>query len=477
MPKIAIVGAGISGLAVGFELLERGAPPEDLVLLEAETRPGGNIRTDRFDGFVVERGPNGFLDNSPPTLDLVRRIGLEGRLLPSEKAAALRFIFRGGRLHEVPMSPPALLASGLLSARGKLRLFGEPFVPRGGSPEESVFDFAARRIGGEAARILVDSMVSGVFAGDAKRLELRAAFPRMEGMERRYGGLVRALLAIRRERKRRGERASAGAGPAGPGGRLTSFAGGLEEIIEALARSLAPSLRLGAAVESIDAAAGDRFRVRLASGETIDADAVVLSCPSPEAARIVGALDADLASLLSEIPSASIAVVATVYDAAATEPPHGFGFLVPRGEGPRILGCLWDSSTWQGRAPEGRVLLRTMIGGAHDPEAIRLDDEALLALVARDLAACMGLRDAPTFHRIYRYPSGIPQYRPGHSARLARIRERLALRPGLFVAGNSYGGISLNHCAAEAPGVAEEAVRFLGGTRPAAGAAREARRE
>jgi oxygen-dependent protoporphyrinogen oxidase len=463
VPRIVIVGAGISGLAVGFELLERGIAGGDLVVLEAEGRPGGTIWTDRHDGFVVERGPNGFLDSSPPTLELVRRIGLDDRLLPSEETAAIRFIYRNGRLHRLPMGPFALAGSGLLSTRGKLRLLREPFVPRGGSPEESVFDFAARRIGSEAARVLVDAMVSGVFAGDAKRLELCAAFPRMEEMERRYGGLVRALLAIRRERKRKGEPGS-GAGPAGPGGRLTSFVGGLEEIIEALARRIGSSLRLGAPAEAIDAGAGGEYRVRLASGETIDADAVVLSSPSPAAARLVRALDGELASLLAEIPSASIAVVATIYRTDEMAAPRGFGFLVPRGEGPRILGCLWDSSTWRGRAPESRVLLRTMIGGAHDPDATRMSDAELLDLVARDLGSCMGLRAEPISHRIYRYSLGIPQYRPGHTARLARIRERLARRPGLFVAGNSYGGISLNHCVAEAPSVAEDTVRALGTT-------------
>jgi oxygen-dependent protoporphyrinogen oxidase len=204
------------------------------------------------------------------------------------------------------------------------------------------------------------------------------------------------------------------------------------------------------------------YSIRLASGETIPAAAVVLSCPSPAAARIVRALDEDLSSLLSGIPSASLAVVATIYrEEDIDEAPRGFGFLVPRGEGPRILGCLWDSSTWRGRAPAGRVLLRTMIGGAHDPDAFRADEGELLDIVRRDLAACMGLRAAPIAHRVYRYPGGIPQYIPGHSARLARIRKRLSLHPGLLLAGNSYGGISMNHCVADAPRLAEEAVRFL----------------
>ncbi|MFH1279633.1 MAG: protoporphyrinogen oxidase [Candidatus Eisenbacteria bacterium] len=456
MARIAVIGAGVSGLAVGFELRERGLAPEDMLVLEAADRPGGNIRTDREEGFAFEWGPNGFLDNSPPTLGLVTRLGIEDRLLPSRESSAIRFIFRAGRLHEVPTGPPGIFGTKLLSIGGKLRIFQEPFVPRGGHPSESVYDFAARRIGDEAARVMVDAMVSGVYAGDAKRLELRAAFPRMAELEARYGGLVKALFAIRKEKKREGAKSS---GPAGPGGRLTSFTGGMEDLIEALAAKLGGSLRTGAPVRALSRE-GREWKIEIEGREAVRAETVVLSCPAVAAGRLVGGVDRELASLLEAIPSASIAVVATAYRKEDLErAPHGFGFLVPRGEGPRILGCLWTSSIWgERRAPETHVLLRSMVGGAHDPVAVDLPDEELLAIVARDLQAAMGLRAKPDIHRIFRYRRGIPQYEPGHTARLDEIRARLAAQPGLHIAGNSYGGISMNHCIAEAPGVAEAAL-------------------
>jgi oxygen-dependent protoporphyrinogen oxidase len=454
MPRVVIVGGGVSGLSIAYELLERGVSPGELCVLEAADRPGGNIRSHREDGFLVEAGPNGFLDNSPPTLELVRRLGLGDRLLPSEAAAARRFIYRAGRLHLVPSGPLGLLRSGLLTLPGRLRIFREPFVPRDGHPEESVFDFAARRIGSEAARILVDSMVSGVFAGDARRLELRAAFPKMAEMEARYGSLVRAMMAMRRQRRASG-------GPAGPGGRLTSFREGMEELIRALAHRLGASLMTGTAVRTLERV-GAGYVVTLASGQRVEAPAVVLACPAPRAAGLVGGLDDALADLLSGIPTAPLVVVATAYRLEDLgEAPHGFGFLVPRGQGVRILGCLWSSSIWKGRAPEGMVLLRTMLGGAHDPDAVGLDDAELLAVVAEDLRRTMRLVAKPVRTWIWRHPLGIPQYVPGHTRRLDRIAARLASHPGLFLAGNSYRGISVNQCVAEAAQMAERIREFL----------------
>jgi len=473
MPKVVVIGAGVSGLTIGWELLSRGLAQEDLAVLEAGDRPGGNIWTEKVDGFTVEAGPNGFLNNSPPTLDLVGRLGMDDRLLPSRSAAAIRFIFRKGRLHRLPTSPPALLGSPLLSWPGRLRIFMEPLIPKGGGPDESVFDFAARRIGREAAAVLVDAMVSGVFAGDARRLELRAAFPRMADMEERYGGLVKAFLAMRkRQRPRPGAGAPAGdapsaaaprGGPAGPGGHLTSFKDGMEELVRTLAARLGSSLRPRSAVAAI-AREGPSFRIDLSGGERLSAEALVLSCPAPIAARLVRGLDGDLASALGDIPTAPVAVVATMYKLADLErEPFGFGFLVPRGQGVRILGSLWTSSIWEGRAPEGTALLRTMIGGAHDPDGAFLDDAEMLDVVARDLAAAMGLTAAPVLHRIYRHRLGIPQYPPGHTALRLRIRKRLnESHPGLFVSGSSYGGVSVNHCVAEAPKVADRVMERLG---------------
>lgn len=468
MKRVVVVGGGIAGLAVALRIRDGGADLPggvDVRVLEAGDRPGGNLRTDRFDGWTVEWGPNGFLDNVPSTLELVSRLGLEDRLVRADEAAARRFLYRNGRLHEVPTGPASFLRSPLLSPRGRLRVLGEPFAS--GRPEgvdETVHGFAARRIGAEAADILVDAMVSGVFAGDARKLSLRSTFPKMAAMEAEHGSLVRAMVARRRA-------GGSGGGPAGPGGTLTSLDEGIEMLPEALAAELGPSIDTGLAVDSVvtddvDPAAGPTWSIRTVEGDELFADAVVLAVPAPAARSIVAPVDAGLGALLAEIPHAGLAVVALGYDRDdLSHPLDGFGFLVPRGEGLRILGCLWDSSVFPRRAPDGRVLIRAMVGGASDPSAVDEPDERLLASVLDDLAGA-GLRGRPRMTRIYRHRLGIGQYTVGHDDRLARIGERLRLRPGLFLAGSSYFGVSMNLCVAEGNRVAGEVLGFLRAPRP-----------
>jgi oxygen-dependent protoporphyrinogen oxidase len=458
--RVVVVGGGISGLAVAFEILERSERVPggvEVVCLEAATRPGGNIQTDREDGYTCEWGPNGFLDNVPATLDLVRRLGMERRLLPSDAAAAKRFLFRKGRLRQLPSGAAAFLTSDVLSWPGKLRVLLEPFQPgpKAGQ-DESVLEFAARRIGREAATVLVDAMVSGIYAGNAANLSLRATFPKMWAMEAEHGSLTRAMLA------RRGARSGAGGGPAGPGGRLTSFLDGLQELTDGLALALGPALRLESPVEAISDMGVRGFRVHLREGAPIDAAAVVLACPSWAASGMVAATDRELARLLDAIPSAALAVVHLGFDAAEIGgKPDGFGFLIPRGEAPRILGTLWSSSIFGFRAPEGRALLTCMVGGAHDPEAVTLSDAALVDLVRRDLGLTMAVTATPKFVKVFRHPRGIPQYSIGHPDRIDAIGRRLEAHPGLLIAGNSYRGISVNACAEEAPRVAESALAFV----------------
>lgn len=464
MPKtVVVVGAGVAGMTTALEIRDRaGRVPGglEIAVLEASDRPGGNIRTDREDGFVCEWGPNGYLDNVPTTPALVRRLGIEDRLFPSDESAAKRFLFRGGRLRQLPGSAGAFLRSDVLGWAAKLRVLGEPFGRRTRDEgDESVFDFASRRIGREAARVLVDAMVSGVYAGDARRLSLEATFPKMWSMEREHGSLTRAMLARRKEGPSTG-----GGGPAGPGGRLTSFRNGLQELTDALAAALGPTLRLRTPVRRVVSRGERGFRAILGEGAPLDVEAVVLACPAWFARDVTTDLDDELSRTLGEIPSASLAVVHLGYEASVLPAPlDGFGFLVPRGEGPRILGCLWSSSIFPGRAAAGKALLTSMIGGAHDPSALDLDDAALVAAVRADLERTMSIGVAPRFVRVFRHPRGIPQYTIGHPKRLETIAARLSRFPGLAVCGNSYRGISVNACVAEAPEVAEAVVTHLAG--------------
>ncbi len=463
MRRIVVAGGGISGLAIAWAIRRRD-PRADVLVLERSTRTGGNIRTEHVDGYVCEAGPDGFLDNAPDTLQLVHAIGLESRLLPSEDAARRRYIFLNGALREVPTSPGEFVTTPLLSISGKLRVACEPFAPRRGAEDESIYEFAARRIGHEAASVLVDSMVSGIFAGDSRALSLRACFPKMWQLEDEHGGLVRALIATRRARQK-------GDAIGAPSGRLTSFTGGMSDLVERLTRKLDDVIRTSLPVLELRRTSdvqgyrsgwpSSGYSVAAPRGH-LEADTVILAGSSADSAAVLRTFDPVLASALDEIPSAPLAVVCLGYDAAEVarcRALDGFGFLVPRGQDIRILGSLWESSIYPNRAPSGKALLRVMIGGACDPDAVALDDRELVGAVRRDLARTMGLACEPEFTRIIRHRRGIPQYVKGHLARMRRIETLLQVHPGLFLAGNSYRGVSLNACVSEAEHIAERVLR------------------
>ena len=447
MNHIVVVGGGIAGLTIANAIRWR-EPNVHLTVLEGGTRTGGYVRTERVAGYTCEAGPDGFLDNAPETLRLVRQVGLERRLLPSNDAARKRYIFRRGRLHQVPLSPTELLTSGLLSPLGKMRLLCEPLSRTRPDGDETIHDFATRHIGKEAASVLVDSMVSGIFAGDAHQLSLRACFPRMFDLESQHGSLVRAMMATRKQR-------TTADAPAAPAGTLTSFITGMSELVEALTARLADAIRLNTRALDVrrNLEAG-RWRVLTAAGH-FDADAVVLAGPAAESSELLRTFDPCLAGELDEIPTAPVAVVALGYDMTEIGPLDGFGFLVPRSEALRTLGALWETSIYPHRAPAGKALLRVMLGGATDRVAVTLSDEELLQTVRGDLEKTMCVTATPEFVRITRHRRGIPQYERGHLARVARIDARVAEYPGLHLAGNSYRGVSVNACIADAERIAD----------------------
>ncbi|MEW5701005.1 MAG: protoporphyrinogen oxidase [Candidatus Zixiibacteriota bacterium] len=445
-----IIGGGISGLAVAhwLGLHER---PGGWELWEATDRLGGTIGTDRIDGYSVDWGPNGFLDREPLTLRLVNEIGLRDRLEPANEKSEKRFIVKNGHLHPVPFSPVRILTTGLLNPIEKLRLFGEPFVPRrADDSDESVYDFAARRIGHGAARMFVDPMVSGVFGGLAKELSLPSCFPIMRDMEMQYGSLVRALIAKMRE-KRRARRANPDApkkrgGPAGPGGHLTSFRGGLDVVVTRLGDRLQPIIRTGQAVKRITYDDG-AWLITDGHGGQVQARRVVLTCPAYAAAEMLNGLDQTLAAALNEIPYAAIVVVATGHRREdIVHPLDGFGFLIPRNQGLRTLGSIWTSSIFADRAPAGHVQFRTMLGGAGDPSVVNLNDDELWQIVRRELNPVIGIKTDPSFLRVYRWERGIPQFTLGHRERRAKIESLASRHPGLHFVGNAFYGVGLNDC-------------------------------
>ncbi|MEE4273526.1 MAG: protoporphyrinogen oxidase [Thermoanaerobaculales bacterium] len=447
--RIAIIGAGITGLAAA-EWLHHDHGIDDVMVIDGADRAGGKIRTAAENGHIVEWGPQGFLDNAPDTLELARITGLEPDLVPAGDASGDRFILRAGKLRAVPTSPVAFAASSLLPLGGRLRVFGEPFARTKPEGDETVFDFARRRIGRTAAEILVDSMVTGVFAGDSKVLSLAATFPKMAAMEAEHGSLTRALITKMREARRTG---ATGAGPSGPGGTLHTFTDGMEHLPRRLAERLGDRLVLKTPALALTAS-GERFHIATPGGG-IGADRIVLTLPAAAAAELLSGLAPDAEAPLRSVPTVPIAVVMASYDDGGDfgRSMDGFGFLVPRSEDAGILGTLYCHAIFPGQAPRGSVFLRTMLGGAREPDMAGLDDDALVAAVRAAHGRIFGRDPEPSRIWIARWAEGISQYTVGHLDRVAAA-EKAARAAGVELAGSPYRGVSVNDCIKQARSVA-----------------------
>ncbi len=459
-----IVGGGVAGMTAALAIADtataRGQPVPELTVLEAEPRVGGKVQTSREEGYLCEWGVNGFLNKEPRTLELCQRLGLQGELLPAAGAFNKRYIYTRGKLRAVHMHPLKFMFSGLLPLGAKLRILREPWVktpPPADGADESIAAFARRRIGPIAAQVLVDSMQTGIYAGDPEQMSVKACFPRVVEVEREHGSLIRGMMRLARERRGKGEPLPG----AGPSGHLTSFKGGMQVLVDRLATELGARVRLRAPVRSVGREDG-RLGVALEGESPLRADAVVLACPAHAAARITAGLDPALAAVLGEIPYPPMAVVCLGYpNERLRHPLDGFGFLTPRADGLRILGALWASATFPENAPESHGLIRVMLGGARDLSILELSDEALVKLACEEIDRVQGLDGPPAFARVFRHTLAIPQYLLGHEDRLRRMDERLAEQPGLLLTGNAYRGIGVNDCARNAWPIAEAVLAGL----------------
>ena len=457
--RCLVVGGGASGLAAALALCDAAGAQADpalrfeVELIEATDRLGGAIETVRLGDFLVERGPDMFITDKPGGLDLCRRLGLEDQLVKTDPQFGGSLVVRDGRPVPVPESfqllgTPrirAVLASPIFSWTGKMRMALEPLVGRSAqASDESVGAFVRRRLGREALERLVQPLVGGIYTGDPERLSLAATLPRFIEMEREHGSLWQGMRAKAADR----EKATRGARY----GLFASLRGGLSQLVEAAQRSLETRCRLRLktevqAIRRIDEDGG--FGVELSSGETIQADAVILAVPCKVASRLVGDLPGDLAARLGEIESASSVVVSTGHRLDQVEHPlDAYGLVVPRIEGRRVLAVSFASRKLAGRAPEGRVLFRTFVGGELQPELVELDDQELRGLVLEELEALLGVRGDPELIDVVRYQEMMPQYNVGHLDRVETIERLVAQIPGLALAGNAFRGVGLPDCIA-----------------------------
>ncbi len=448
---VAIVGGGIAGLAAAYELLSRGLTVR---VIEASSRPGGVIVTERVDGWVIDGGPDSLLVQKPAALTLCRELGIADQLVDT-LTPRTAYVLKDGRLHPIvegsflgfPLRADALLRSTLFSTTGKIRMAAEVLMPRKDEDEdESIGQFVRRRFGEEAAAYLADPLLAGIHAGDAETLSVRALFPRLVEAERRSGSVVRAFRAQQTKPS--------------PRGAFVSLPGGTGVLIDALADAVGRDrIELSSPVSDV----GRTGRYTVSVGDRrFSAKALILAVPAYVAGRLLNRFDTTLGSLCAAIPYASTATVALGFRThQVRRPMRGSGFVVPQRERLPLLAATWVTSKWPGRAPEGHVLLRGFLGGGRDPHRTEASDESLISLVDTSLRDIMGIEGRPVISRLFRFSRQSPQYEVGHQHRVDTIERHLAALPGLFVTGSGFRAIGIPDTIADARETATRAARFV----------------
>lgn len=459
MKRIAVIGGGISGLAAAFALQkqkEAGAPIE-YVLFESSGRFGGVIKTERVEGCVLESGPDSFLSEKPWASDLCRELGLEDQLIGSNDTERKTYILRGNRLIALPdglmfMVPTKLgptFFSPLFSWKTKLRILREWFYkPTANAPDTTIADFVARHYGREMVERVADPLLAGIYGGCADELSLHAVLPRFADMESKFGSLSKAMLAARNAR------------PALTKPLFTSPQNGMQQIADALVGSMpALSHRLNTPVADVAPESG-KWLIK-SGGRTEEFDAAILATPAYAAAELMQSSD-DLTRELRGIRYNSSVAVALIYDGSvrASLPP-GFGFLVPRTEGCRLIAATFVHNKFPHRAPPNRAVVRCFIGGSKNEEVFSKHDKAMVDIVRSELRKILKLHAEPLAVRISRWPRVIAQYEMGHTARVERIRSFVDTADGLGLAGNAYSGIGVPDCVRSGTEAAHKVLRDL----------------
>jgi oxygen-dependent protoporphyrinogen oxidase len=447
MTRIAIIGGGISGLAAAFALEEhrRAGVEVNYTLYESAPRLGGVLRTEHIDGCLVEAGPDSFITEKPWAADLCRSLGLGDELIGSNDADRKTYILTRGRLVEMPdglmfMVPTKIMStvlSPLFSWKTKLRMAKELFLPRNHGPDESVASFVERHYGREMVDRLADPLLSGIYGGEAANLSLRAVLPRFHDMEDSHGSLGRAMLAARRK---------VSAGPKKPAIPIfTTLKNGMQHLAETLVSRLTGTLLTNAPVQALQPQAGDWL---VSAGMHSDCfDAVIVALPAPVAAQVLRPTGPELSGELAAVQYGSSITVGLGYDRDVRQSlPPGFGFLVPRSEGKRLLAATFVHNKFPHRAPEDRALLRCFFAGGNAENIWHLSDDEIVGIVRTELQQILGVRSEPLFARVYKWKSAMAQYGVGHLDRLDRIERLRQQLPGLALAGNAYRGIGVPDC-------------------------------
>jgi len=466
--RVVVIGGGISGLAAAHRLTEL-SKSLHVTLLEASPRLGGTIRTDRREGFLLERGPDSFISEKPEAVALAKRLGIESHLIETNSQQRRSFIVRDGRLRPVPegfqlLAPSRIwpfLTTDIFSLSGKIRMAADLFLPRrstNGVADESLASFVRRRLGREALERMAQPMVGGIYTANPETLSLRATLPRFLNMERDHRSLVLALL-----RKARSIKADQSGTSGARYNLFLSFDDGMEVLVNALEGALTQiETRRNTQVQSITWT-GASATIQTRTGETFEADAICLAVPAYTAAQLLTNISPTLSTQLNQINYASTATINLAYRREAVRHSlDGFGFVVPFIENRSVLACSFSNVKFAGRAPADHVLLRAFVGGALQPELFALDEAKMLTRVENDLCELLGINEKYIFAEVAKWKNSMPQYEVGHLDRVQSIENTLAQLPFLALAGNAYRGAGIPDCIRSGELAAEKILNFLG---------------
>lgn len=443
MPRVIIVGGGISGLSTAYYLSKRGIPS---TIIEQRPRLGGVIQTERVEGCLIEAGPDSFLSVKPAAMELIRELGLADEVIGSNDHLRKTWVRKRGRLVALPdglmMMVPTrvmpLVASRLLSWPTKIRMGLELLkAPSPKTEDESVAAFVREHYGQEAVDYLAEPLLSGIYGGNPEALSVRAVLPRFVDLAARHGSLTRGVLAERKAARR-----ESGGMPL-----FRTMKGGLGQLVEAVAGAISGHMEwVRGTAEAIESRPAGGYRVRT-GGEWLEAERVVLACEAHRAAPLAAGLDARISELLGGVAySSSMTVALGFYEQDFPKPLDGFGFLVPRRERKSLIAATWVGTKFPHRVPPGTALVRCFLGGMENAAILEEQDERVIAAVVEELREIVPFRSGPHFSRVYRWPRSMAQYTVGHPGRMAELESRLSRFPGLALAGNAYQGIGIPDC-------------------------------
>ncbi|MDQ3044528.1 MAG: protoporphyrinogen oxidase [Chloroflexota bacterium] len=461
--QIAVIGGGITGLAAAYRLTQL-TPDATIIVIEREERLGGKLLTVRADGFIIEGGADSFLSGKPRGIGLCQELGIAADLTGPDPAQRRTYVLRGGKLHRLPEGLSGLIPtrlgpiarSGLLSPRGRARLALD-FVlpPRRGEGDESLAMFVERRLGRQAYTRLIEPLMAGIYAGDGRQLSLAATFPQLRAGELQHGGLIKGVLAARKNMK-----------PDAPRPGFLTLPGGVADLaytLETNLRAAGVRLMTGSDVTALRSRASGGFHIDLAAGSALSVDGAIVTAPAWEAAALLKTLDFDLATTLGAIPHVSTATVSLAYPRdALVRPLDGYGYVVPREEERAVLAMTWVSTKWPGRAPDGFAMLRGFIGRAGRPDPLQRSDTELVDMLRAEAREVLGITAPPAARWVFRWPAGMPQYTLGHLERVAAIETAAATHHGLAIAGAALRGVGMPDCIASGEAAASRVAAAVG---------------